>query len=72
MNVVRGAGYTVFAAANGREAVSLFEAHREAIDLLLFDVVMPEMGGREACAAIRAMAPEMRVLYMSGYAPDGG
>ncbi|MBX3176470.1 MAG: response regulator [Candidatus Hydrogenedentes bacterium] len=71
VNVVRGAGYTVFAAANGREAVSLFEAHREAIDLLLFDVVMPEMGGREACAAIRAMDPEMRVLYMSGYAPDG-
>lgn len=71
IGVLEGAGFTVIPAKNGAEAFSLFEAHQDRVDLLLFDIVMPRMGGKEACLAIRALRPEIRALFMSGYAPEG-
>lgn len=63
-------GYTVILARNGEEAVALFEAHCDAIDMLLFDVVMPQMGGREAYERIQAIRPEVPVLFSSGYSEN--
>ena len=65
-------GYSVIAVANGAEALQQLEEHAGGIDLLLTDVVMPGMNGRELAAAVRERCPTTRVLFMSGYAEDSG
>jgi CheY-like chemotaxis protein len=61
-------GYTVLEARNGAEALKVYESHESTIDLVLTDVVMPEMGGHELVERLRAVQPDLRVLFMSGYA----
>ena len=63
-------GYNVLTAPNGREGVRVARRHIGEIDLLLTDVVMPEMGGRELADCLRITQPKTRVLFMSGYAAD--
>jgi len=69
-------GYRVLEAANGREALDVLRRHPGDIALLLSDIVMPEMGGRRSAEHIVQLRPEIKVLFMSGYAgadqPDGG
>jgi signal transduction histidine kinase len=60
-------GYTVLQARHGREALEQARHHPGQIDLLITDVVMPELGGRRLAASLIAQRPELRVLYMSGY-----
>jgi two-component system, cell cycle sensor histidine kinase and response regulator CckA len=61
-------GRQVLVAGSGEEAVNLASSHQGGIDLLLTDVVMPQMLGKEVAERIRAVQPDIRVLYMSGYA----
>ena len=61
-------GYRVRAMATGTEAIELARALGPTVDLLLTDVVMPEMMGNEVAAAVRAIVPGVPALYMSGYA----
>jgi hypothetical protein len=61
-------GYQVHAMATGTKAVELARVPGQAIDLLLTDVVMPEMMGNEVAAAVRSIVPGVPALYMSGYA----
>jgi len=65
--MLRGFGYHVLEAANGGEALAVSSSHAEPIHLLITDVVMPEMSGRELGAELMRRRPEMRALYMSGY-----
>lgn len=60
-------GFNVLVAANGKEALELSELYPEKIHLLLTDVIMPVMGGRELTGLLRQVRPETQVLYMSGY-----
>jgi CheY-like chemotaxis protein len=68
--VLARAGYRVIEARSGGEALALAERHGDAIDLLVTDVVMPEMGGPELGAALKSRRPKLRLLYMSGYTDD--
>jgi PAS domain S-box-containing protein len=61
-------GYQVLTAASGVEALELVAAYEKDIDLLLTDVVMPHMLGKELATKMRAVRPDIEVLYMSGYA----
>jgi CheY-like chemotaxis protein len=61
-------GYVVLTSANGPEAIALVERHTGVIDLLLTDVIMPQMLGKEVAARIQELRPGLPVLYMSGYA----
>jgi nitrogen-specific signal transduction histidine kinase/CheY-like chemotaxis protein len=63
-------GYTVFVAENGAEAIELAEHEDRPIHLLLTDVVMPGMSGREVASYLTAKRPDMRVIFMSGYTND--
>jgi two-component system, cell cycle sensor histidine kinase and response regulator CckA len=63
-------GYTVLTASNGREAAEVAAKHNGPIHLLLTDVVMPEVGGRELAERLKARIGGLRVLFMSGYTDD--
>ena len=63
-------GYTVLDAPNGRVAQKIFLEYRKPIHLLVTDVVMPELGGRELTEQLRALRADLKVLFMSGYAGD--
>jgi len=77
-DVVRGltrkilmqAGYNVLDAKGGDEAIRLCHAHAGPIDLLLTDVVMPEVSGKEVADRLLELRPSIRVLYMSGYTDE--
>jgi len=60
-------GYKILEAEDGAAALQIVDGHRGAIDLLLTDVIMPGMNGREMAARIGKLLPNVRVLYMSGY-----
>jgi two-component system cell cycle sensor histidine kinase/response regulator CckA len=66
--ILEEAGYTVLPAANGREAFELAGTFPGPIDVLLTDWIMPEMGGPEIAERLREKRPELRVVFMSGYA----
>lgn len=63
-------GYRVLEAMDGEEAVAQFVRHRDEIDLVVMDVVMPRKNGREAYGEIIKVRPDIRVLFMSGYTSD--
>ncbi|MEX2154040.1 MAG: PAS domain S-box protein [Gemmatimonadaceae bacterium] len=63
-------GYTVMEARHGADALRLSDNHAGPVHLLITDVVMPEMGGRELSRMIRQRRPGLPILYMSGYTDD--
>jgi PAS domain S-box-containing protein len=67
VTLLRRQGYTVVAAESGRAALDLLERHQGSIDLLLTDVVMPDMNGKELAARVAARFPAVKVLFMSGH-----
>lgn len=65
---LRSRGYAVLTATDGRDALEVAAAHRQGIDLLLTDVMMPKLGGPELASQLSARLPDIKVLFMSGYA----
>jgi PAS domain S-box-containing protein len=68
--VLEELGYTVLLAKDGAEAVEVYEANSEKIALLLFDIVMPRMGGREAYERISSPNDPVPVIFMTGYSAE--
>jgi len=67
---LRDHGYTVIEARNGTEALDYLKRHPGTIDLVVCDVVMPEMGGREFGQRLALLEPDLPILFMSGYTGD--
>ncbi len=63
-------GYTVLEARDGREAVRVAAGYPSTIDLLITDMVMPNLGGSELFAHLRLLRPNLRVLFVSGYTDE--
>lgn len=70
MQMLERMGYTVLAARNPGEAIRLAEAHAGAIHLLMTDVIMPEMNGRDLAEHLLSLYPDLKRLFMSGYTAD--
>jgi signal transduction histidine kinase/CheY-like chemotaxis protein len=69
-HVLQASGYTVLEASDGDEALHLAEQHSGSIHLLVTDVVLPALGGAQLGERLRIHRPELRVLFVSGYADD--
>jgi PAS domain S-box-containing protein len=69
--VLEREGWCVLECENGMEALAAFESAEPPVDVLLTDVVMPQMGGRELAAKLLALKPSLRVIFMSGFVDDG-
>jgi PAS domain S-box-containing protein len=69
--ILRRNGYTVLEARTGPEALQLWRESAATIDLVVTDMVMPDMGGRELANHVRSDQPHMPLLFMSGYTEDG-
>jgi PAS domain S-box-containing protein len=65
--MLRAQGYTVLEADNGEAGLRLAQEYKETIQLLLTDVIMPQMGGKELAERLSATRPEIKVLFVSGY-----
>ena len=64
-------GYQVLTAREGREAIEVYKKHRDTIDLVLLDIIMPNMKGGEVFDRLKEINPEVKVLLSSGYSIDG-
>lgn len=69
--ILTQAGYNVLDAGSGEEAIRLWHTHAGPIDLLLTDVVMPEISGKEVADRLLELRPAIRELFMSGYTDEG-
>jgi len=68
--VMESAGHRVLKARDAAEAMGLFRRYRKIVDVLLTDVVLPGKNGRELARELRAVDPELKVVFISGYAEN--
>ena len=67
---LKGYGYNILEASNGDEAITVCNQYQGEIDLLLTDVIMPRLNGRELSNRLLETRPQLQVLFMSGYTDD--
>ncbi|MBW2646928.1 MAG: response regulator, partial [Deltaproteobacteria bacterium] len=68
--ILNSIGYNVLKAKNGREALDLYKTNRDKIDLIILDIIMPDMGGGKTYDLLKAINPDIKVLLSSGYSAD--
>ena len=69
-NILEEYEYTVIEASDGAEAVEKFIKHQDTVDLIIMDVIMPNMNGKEAYESIKKIKPDIKTLFISGYTDD--
>jgi len=70
-DILRILGYTVMVARNGKEAVKVYQEHMDTIDLVILDMIMPDMSGSETYDLLKKLKQDIRVLLSSGYSING-
>ena len=70
-DILEAMGYRVFTAGDGNEAIEVYKKNRNDIDIVLLDIVMPNMGGGKAYDRMKEINPDIKVLLLSGYSIDG-
>ena len=70
VRILKRGGYTVITAENGQEALDVYAQHRDQIDLVMLDLIMPSMGGKDCLNSILRIDPQAKVLIASGYSSD--
>ena len=65
--ILTGSGYTVITAGDGQDAIEKFRANKDAVKLILMDIIMPKKNGKEAFSEIRQLDPDVKIIYTSGY-----
>jgi two-component system cell cycle sensor histidine kinase/response regulator CckA len=70
VTILEQAGYTVIEAVDGEDAIAKFAANKDAVRIVILDGIMPKKNGKEAYDAIKALLPEVKAIFMSGYAED--
>ena len=70
VELLEGMGLSVLVAADGKRGIEVFSAASGEVDLLITEVVMPGMNGREMAEQLRRLRPELKLLYISGYTAD--
>jgi CheY-like chemotaxis protein len=68
--ILEQAGYTVIEAVDGEDAIAKFAANKDAVRIVILDGIMPKKNGKEAYDAIKALLPDVKAIFMSGYAED--
>jgi|GEM_PF-5198808 len=68
--LLEDAGFQVILAKDGEQAVHLFKAHQDKIDMALLDVIMPKLSGQQAATIIQRISPELPILFCTGYTPE--
>jgi len=69
--ILKTLGYQVLLAQSRAEAIEIFKKYHDPIDLVLLDIIMPNMGGGEVYDRLKEISPEVKVLLSSGYSIDG-
>jgi CheY-like chemotaxis protein len=69
--MLKALGYKVLLAKSGKEAIELYNEKRDNIDMLLLDMIMPDMGGGETYDRMKEINPDIKILLSSGYSIDG-
>lgn len=69
-SALKSYGYNTITAVNGKKAIEIFKKHASEINLVLTDVIMPEMGGKELIKNLIALNPGLKVIYFSGYSDN--
>ncbi len=69
--LLSNAGYEVLLATNGREALDIYRAHRDTIALVILDLIMPEMGGKQCMRELLAINESLKIMITSGHAANG-
>jgi two-component system, cell cycle sensor histidine kinase and response regulator CckA len=64
-------GYKTMIAGSGKESIEVYEVHKERIDMVILDMIMPDMSGSEVYDKIKDINPKVKVLLSSGYTLDG-
>jgi len=71
IEMLRGLGYEVLKAKGGKEAIALYKAHKDEINLVILDMIMPDVDGGKVFDIIKEVNPDVKVLLSSGYSIDG-
>jgi PAS domain S-box-containing protein len=71
-DILEDMGYSVLSASRGEEAIDIYRTRGSHIDLVILDVIMPGMDGKETFLTLKAFNPKIKVLLSSGYSTDGG
>ena len=71
VQMLKRLGFNVIAVESGRKAVEAFQEKKDSIDIVILDLVMPDLGGAEVVDAIKDINPDTKIMLSSGYGRDG-